>query len=101
MAKALQHCLGKLIKDCGLDDALVESKAFGPNVIDLVLSGRHYVRSLRGFLLTEDAIEVLKWEAFWKEAGETIKEERENLEYLSLKLADKKSEASVQLLNQC
>ena len=100
VTKAVEHCLGKLIRDCGLDDALVESKAFGPKIIDSVLNGSHYDRSLRGFLLIEDTIETLKWEAFWKEPGDMAHEIREQLNLLSNAFAAKKSETSVELFNK-
>ena len=90
MTKSVEHCLGKLIRDCGLDDALIKSKAFGPKIIDSVLNGSHYDRSLRGFLLIEDTIETLKWEAFWKEPGDMAHEIREQLNLLSNAFAAKK-----------
>ena len=40
-AKAVQHCIGKLLKGTGLSDALVETKAFGLKAIETVLAGTH------------------------------------------------------------
>ena len=43
MAKAAMHCVGKFLKGCGIEDALVETKAFGLKVIESVLGGSNYV----------------------------------------------------------
>ena len=42
------------------------TQVFGDNVIDAVLNGTKYARSLKGYLILSDAIEKLKWEAFSK-----------------------------------
>ena len=63
MAKAVEHCIGKLVKGSGIEDALRESSAFGTNVVDAVINGSHYVRSLRDI--------HLKWEAFWASRGKS------------------------------
>ena len=65
MAKATMHCLGKFLKGCGIEDALVETKAFGLKVIESVLGGSNYVRALRGLLIVAEAVESMKWDAFW------------------------------------
>ena len=46
MAKVAQHCAGKYIKGSGFEDALVENKVFVVKVMESVLNGKHYVRSL-------------------------------------------------------
>ena len=41
-------------------------------------SGCHYDPSLRGLLILKDAVEALKWKAFWKhtkEGGEMLKDQ--------------------------
>ena len=43
-AKVLLRCPGRYLRGSGIDDALIESKVFGPNTISTVLSGGHYVR---------------------------------------------------------
>ena len=57
---------GKYIKGSGFEDALVENKVFGVKVMESVLNGKHYVRSLRGLNIITEAILAIKWEAFWK-----------------------------------
>ena len=42
------------------------TQVFGVNVIDAVLNGANYTRSLKGYLILANAIEKLKWEAFSK-----------------------------------
>ena len=66
MAKGVQHCIGKYIRGSGLDDALVETQVFRKKVIEQVLNGTHYIRSLRAILILMDSINRLKWDAFWE-----------------------------------
>ena len=42
------------------------TQVFGVNVIDAVLNGTNYARSLKGYLILANAIEKLKWEDFLK-----------------------------------
>ena len=42
------------------------TQVFGVNVIDAVLNGTNYARSLKDYLILANAIEKLKWEAFSK-----------------------------------
>ena len=74
MAKAAEHCIEKLVKGSGLDDALVETKVFGEKVLEQALSGNHYELSLRGYLILEDAIEIMKWKAFMEKCDESVRE---------------------------
>ena len=62
----MQHCIGKYIRGSGLDDALVVTQVFGKKVIEQVLSGTHYIRSLRAILILVDSINRLKWDVFWE-----------------------------------
>ena len=66
MAKCVQHCIGKYIRGSNLDDPLVETQVFGKNLIEQMLNGTHYIRSLRAILLLVDSINRLKWDAFWE-----------------------------------
>ena len=73
-----QHSIGKLIKHTGLDDGLVETGAFCIKIIESVPSGGHYDHSLQGLFILEDAVETLRWKAFWKhskEGGERLKDQ--------------------------
>ena len=42
------------------------TQIFGVSVIDAILNGTNYARSLKGYLILGNAIEKLKWEAFLK-----------------------------------
>ena len=42
------------------------TQVFGVNIIDAVLNGTNYARSLKGYLILADTIEKLKWEALLK-----------------------------------
>ena len=64
MTKCVQHCIGKYIRGSGLDDALMETQEFLENVIEQVLNGTHYTRSLRAILILVDSINRLKWDAY-------------------------------------
>ena len=66
MMKAFQHCIGKYLKGSGIEDALIETKTFGVNVVESVLNGTHYVRSMRGLLIISEVITIMQWEAFWR-----------------------------------
>ena len=56
MAKVAQHCVCKYIKGSGFEEALVENKVFVVKVMESVLNGKHYVRSLRGLNINTEAI---------------------------------------------
>ena len=91
MGKAVKHCIGKIMRGSGIEDALTESVVFGPSVVESVISGSHYVRSLRGLRIVYDVLQNLKWEAFWaskdKEShGEVLQTLSNYLRYASLYL---------------
>lgn len=65
IAKAAEHCIDKLNKGSRFDDTLVKTRAFGVKIVDQVINGTHYERSMRSFLILEDVIEVLKCKTFW------------------------------------
>ena len=53
------------LQGSGIDTALVLSKAFRLNIVESVLFGGQYERSLIGMQVIKEVFEVLKWEAFW------------------------------------
>ena len=65
MARILQKCAGKLLRGSGLDDLLIECGTFGQGVMETVLNGKHYYRSLAGLLIIEDLIVSIQWKAFF------------------------------------
>ena len=46
MAKALLHCIGKYLKHTSLVDILIQTDTFSIKVVEAVVAGTHYVRSL-------------------------------------------------------
>ena len=65
MAKGLLHCIGKYTKGSGIEDALLETEVFGVNIVEQFLNGTHYVKSFRGLLILAEALDCMKWQAFW------------------------------------
>ena len=53
-------------------DALIESEVFGPKTVSTVLSGGHYVRSLKGMLIVSELLNSLMWNAFWQSNENTF-----------------------------
>ena len=51
MSCILLKYLGKYLRGSGPDDALIECSVFGPGVLETVLNGTHFVRSLTGTLI--------------------------------------------------
>ena len=64
-AKVLLRCAGKYLTGSGMGNALIESEVFGPKTVSTVLSGGHYVRSLKGMLIVSEVLDSLMWSAFW------------------------------------
>ena len=98
MCKATLRCVGKYLKGSGIDDGLIESGLFGVKILEQVLSRSHYMRSLFGFLVIEECIIQLQWEAFWQQADKEKYHDEEsflkNLRYLIIHREDKKSKVS-------
>ena len=44
----LFHCIRKYIQGCDIDESLRQTQVFGVNVVDAVLNGTNYARSLKG-----------------------------------------------------
>ena len=57
-------------KYSGAENIWVDSAIFGINVVDSVLSGKNYVRSVKGMQLLAEVMSRLQWAAFvqvWSE----------------------------------
>ena len=65
-AKVVEHCIGKYLRGSGVEDALVETGVFGVKAVEPMMNGSHYIRSLGRIIILADALNTLKWEAFWK-----------------------------------
>ena len=60
MAKCVEHCIGKFVRGCGLEDGLLETVLFGEKVLGSVLCWANYVRALRELFIFQYAIENMK-----------------------------------------
>ena len=65
----------------------VESSVFGVNVVQSVITGKNYNRSLKGMQLLKEAMLRLEWAEFLKNK-ETLKKHRTQLDIL-VQLKDK------------
>ena len=101
MAKCLQYCIGKYIKGTGLDDVLLETNIFGKKTIEQILHGTHYVRSLRGFIIIGEAIERLKWKAFFEQYGKDKNYDFSEIQKLMLEINNKSNENCVSIVDNC
>ena len=63
-AECLHDSIEKYIRGSGLEESLRQTHVFGVKIIDSVLDGTFYVRSLKGLLILAHAVEKLKWSAF-------------------------------------
>ena len=61
-----QRCKDKYIKGTDLEDALVQTGAFGFKVMESILAATDYVRSLREIQILSGTNELVKWNALWK-----------------------------------
>ena len=100
MAKCVHRCIGKYIKDTGLEDALVETGVFGPKVIESFITGTGYVRSMRGIQILSTAIQMVRWKAFWTMHDRTeFTQVIDNLLNLSEALKEKNQQKCQQIFN--
>ncbi|KAG1696934.1 Alpha-N-acetylgalactosaminidase [Nymphon striatum] len=90
-------CLGKYLKGSGAKCILVESSVFGVNVVEAVLSRKHYVRSIKGMQLLKEALLRLQLEAFFKQCDLTKYADELKMK---AKVADKNPQDSQSLLRQ-
>ena len=74
--------IGKYIDGSGAETILVESRAYGENVVRSVMDESHYTRSLKWLMLLSECIERFKWDEFFKATG--IKPCRNKLESLMM-----------------
>ncbi|XP_078679324.1 uncharacterized protein LOC144914979 [Branchiostoma floridae x Branchiostoma belcheri] len=56
--------IGKLFKDSGIQDVLIESEVYGPNTAQALLDGKSYNRGVRAHKLLCEALLRLQWQAF-------------------------------------
>ena len=62
--KVLLGCIGKYVRESGVENVFVETKFFGVNVVEQVLTGSSYNRSVKGFFLLGEALMRLLLRSF-------------------------------------
>ena len=84
-----------------LDDVLLETNIFGKKIIEQMLNGTHYVRSLRGFIIIGEATEILKWKAFFEQYGKDKSYDFSEIQRLMLEINNKSNENCVSIVDNC
>ena len=64
MAKIVCACIGNYLKDSGVDHIFIETESFGVSVVQQILNGSHYSRSVKGYFLLGEALLRLQLQAF-------------------------------------
>ena len=64
MAMVFLTVIGKRHAESGLEDVLIESKAFGPTTVDAIMRGKMYNRSIRAHKMVYEAMQRLLWKEF-------------------------------------
>ena len=102
MTKIALGCVGKYLKGSGAENILIESGIFGVNVIDSVLSGKNYVRSLKGLQLLKESFTRLQWVSFFQESDniQKYREQLNNVAHLRSKISQKLREESLEQLKE-
>ena len=60
------RCLGKFLRGSRAENIWIQHLVFGINVVQSVLGGTHYTRSLKGMLLLCEAMQRPQWCEFFK-----------------------------------
>ena len=66
MIKVVLNCREKYLQGGGAETIWIESGTFGVNVVQSVLNGRHYVRSVKGMTILSEALQRIQWMEFFK-----------------------------------
>lgn len=71
-------CIGKYLRDSGVENILIEVNVFGPQVVNQVLEGTNYARSIKGFFYLAEALKRLQLEAFFNESDQKVLDSLDN-----------------------
>lgn len=63
--KVVQSCIGKYLKHSGIENVFIEAGLFGMFVVDQVLSGSNYSRSVQGFNFLAEALRRIQFKEFF------------------------------------
>ena len=100
LIKTLLACIGKYISGSGCRTIWTESRAFGVDVVESVLSGSDYERSVEGIKLLEECISQLQWIEFLQDNASNYIEELEKIKSLKLAVSQKKKTESQKYLQE-
>ena len=85
-----------------MEYAFVETETFWLNVVQSVMEGSLYVRTFRGLLIAAEAVDSMKWDAFWNVHNrEEYTVDQSALRELSLLLMEKDPFTAKTYLNSC
>lgn len=68
-------CVGRYLRESGIEYLLVEAGIFGVNVVDQVLQGSNYARSIKGFFLIAEVLERLQLQQFFDKHNDAFENE--------------------------
>ena len=98
MIKAFLACIGKYLSGSGCRTIWTQNKVFGIDVVESVLSGSHYDRSLDGICLLGECISRLQWVEFLRNDVSKYINELKIIEELQRVISEKKKSDSLKFL---
>ena len=98
MIKAFLACIGKYLSGSGCRTIWTQNKVFGIDVVESVLSGSHYERSLDGICLLGECISRLQWVEFLRNDVSKYINELKIIEELKRAISEKKKADSLKFL---
>ena len=99
LLKAGLACVGKYLRDSGIEHLLIESRIFGSNVVEQVFLGSNYSRSIKGFFLIAEVLERLLLEQFILDHPEEFEYEMSLIQALKSTFEEGDFNACKNLLN--
>jgi hypothetical protein len=100
MAKVALGCIGKYMRNSGAEEIFVENGIFGVNVVESVMTGKHYNRSMKGIQLMNEALTRLKMKEYMAVKGSINHlDTMHSLHKLKQCLAESKADECEALLN--
>ena len=73
--KVMIACCGKYLEDTGIDSILVENELYGPENVNHVMNGGHYVRGIRGMAIILEVLYSLLLDQFLIETDENTQDQ--------------------------
>ena len=101
MIRVVLGCIGKYLAGSGAESIWIESKAFGMNVVESVLNGKNYSRSLKGISQMAECMQRLQLTEFFHTKNlDTYKNLFAQIENIKAMLINRESEKSRELLKE-